>query len=99
MNAVGEQITLLQQMMQQAQEYEEEAMGVQSNSKASADTKNSKSDCKRSNSPDGNRHRGRSKSRNGNRECNKCPHCKAYRCYASNKYHDEKKCYYNKQWK
>jgi hypothetical protein len=39
-NAVGEQMTLLQQMMQQAQEYEEEeAMGVQSDSESPADTK------------------------------------------------------------
>jgi hypothetical protein len=98
-NAVGEQLTLLQKMMQQAQEYEEEAMGVQSDSESSADTKKSKNNRKRSNSPDGNRRRGRSNSRNGNRERNKCPHCKPYRRYANNKYHDEKKCYYNKQWK
>jgi hypothetical protein len=96
---VGEQLNLLQQMMQQAQEYEEEAMGVQSDSEELADTKKSKNNRKRSNSPEGNRRRGRSNSRKGNRERNKCPHCKAYRRYANNKYHDEKKCYYNKQWK
>jgi hypothetical protein len=86
-------------MMQQAQEYEEEANGVQSDSETSADTKKSRSNRKRSTSPDGNRHRGRSNSRHGTRERNKCPHCKAYRRYANNKYHDEKKCYYNKQYK
>jgi hypothetical protein len=99
-NAVGEQLTLLQQMMQQAHEYEEEANAVHSDSELSADTKKSKS-CKRpdrSNSPVGNKRCGRSNSRRGERERNKCPHCKPYRRY-SNARHDEKKCFYNKQWK
>jgi hypothetical protein len=99
-NTVGEQLTLLQQMMQQVHKYEEEANAVHSDSKSSADTKKSKSrktrDC--SNSPVGNKHRGRSNSRRGERERNKCPHCKPYRCY-SNARHNEKKCFYNKQWK
>jgi hypothetical protein len=97
-NAVGEQLTLLQQMMQQAHEYEEEAMAVQSDSESSAGTKKSKSrkQRERSNSPDGNRRRGRSNSRRGDRERNKCPHCKAYRRYSN--MDKEKRCFYNKQW-
>ena len=100
-NAVGEQLTILQQMMQQAHEYKEEANAIHSDSKSSIDTKKSKSrkPRNRSTSPDGNRRRGRSNSRRGERERNKCPHCKPYRRYANNSKHDEKKCYYNKQWK
>jgi hypothetical protein len=99
-NAVGEQLTLLQQMMQQVHEYEEEANAVHSDSELSADTKKSKSrkTRDRSNSPVGNKRHGRGNSRRGEHERNKCRHCKPYRRY-SNARRDEKKCFYNKQWK
>jgi hypothetical protein len=98
-NAVNEQYSLLQQMMQQANDYEEEAMAVHSDSESSADTKKSAKAGRRNRerSPDRGGRRTRSSSRRGEREKNNCPHCKHYRRYANK--HDENKCFYNKKWK
>ena len=99
-HAVDEQMTLLQQMMQQASippttDYEE-AMAAQSDSESSADTKR-RSRSKSRNSRGGGR-RGQSRGRGGgNRPKNKCKHCKRMAPYARK--HPENKCHWNKDWK
>ena len=89
----------IQQMMQQAHDYKEEAMAVQSDSDSSVSTKKSSKSARktreRSNSPE--KCHGRSSSCHGERERNKRAHCKHYRHYASK--HDKSKCYFNKKWK
>jgi hypothetical protein len=86
-------------MMQQAHDYKEEAMAVQSDSDSSVSTKKSSKSARktreRSNSPE--KCHGRSSSCHGERERNKRAHCKHYHHYAGK--HDESKCYLNKKWK
>jgi hypothetical protein len=98
-NAVNEQYSLLQQMIQQANDCEEEAMVVHLDSETSADTKQSSKSGHRTRkrSPEQGNRRARSSSRRGGCARNKCPHCKHYRRYAGK--HNESKCYFNKNGK
>ena len=95
-HSVNEQLTLLQQMIQQEHtDYEEEAMGVKSDSDSSIERSP-----RRTSSSGGrarSKSRGRSNSRRRTRERNKCKHCKKIRRYAAK--HDEGKCFWNKAYK
>ena len=75
--AVQEQMTLLQQMMQDSMDFEEDeaAMAVQSDSDSSIEPRRRKKSTKQSRG----KSRGRSNSRGRTRERNKCKHCKKVR--------------------
>ena len=94
-----DQLTLLQQMMMQQNDYkeDEEAMAVHSDSESSADTKRSnrrgaKKTTRRGTS------RGRSQSRRRKMEKNKCKHCKKFKKRIRVQ-HDENRCFFNKAYK
>jgi hypothetical protein len=107
-NAVSNELSLLQQMMQEAQDYEEQAFAAaESDSDTSAERNRRKKSSRRR---DNDRHRNRSRSSNRryrsqsrrrdieDKPKNKCPHCKKYRPRVWGT-HEADKCFYNKAYK
>jgi hypothetical protein len=92
--SLKESVSLLQQLMQSSQEYQESAMAATSDSESSGDRKT------RSSNRSG---RGRSKSRksrgSGRGEKNTCTHYKKYRRKKAHPNIPEEKCFWNKAYK
>lgn len=106
-NSVSEDLTLLQQLMQDAKNYEENALAAaESDSQSSVEERRHRK--KKSNRRErsgrsksyhrGHRSRSRPRRDAEDKPKNKCPHCKKYRPRVWGT-HDANKCFYNKAYK